>query len=248
MKVFLQPWELFSSQSLPLPLIRNTLSFTLASFGGDFSSVVLPKRFRGWGYANDSLSLIFDICSFILVDLQLSLYVWLTLVYGFCFLVCPDSILEGFHLFLRNWTVWLSIINSSGRVILDLSRPITTKSWYFFSFLPRFFFFFFSQCTPLLHCFFSVCILFLINTILDNQVSPVGRMGNDELGPPWLKPLLRANYFIPCSIHGDSNKSECNLFCLDCMGHALCSYCLINHKDHRVVQVLIFIYILLFLF
>ncbi|XP_041020386.1 protein RGF1 INDUCIBLE TRANSCRIPTION FACTOR 1-like [Juglans microcarpa x Juglans regia] len=62
-------------------------------------------------------------------------------------------------------------------------------------------------------------------------------MGNDELSPPWLIPMLRASYFIPCSIHGDSHKSECNMFCLDCMGNALCSYCLIDHKDHRVVQI-----------
>lgn len=27
------------------------------------------------------------------------------------------------------------------------------------------------------------------------------------------------------------------MFCLDCMGDALCSYCLIHHKDHCVVQV-----------
>ncbi|XP_041017684.1 protein RGF1 INDUCIBLE TRANSCRIPTION FACTOR 1 [Juglans microcarpa x Juglans regia] len=69
------------------------------------------------------------------------------------------------------------------------------------------------------------------------KMSPLGRMGDDELGPRWLIPMLRASYFIPCSIHGDSNKSECNMFCLDCMGRALCSYCLINHKDHRVVQI-----------
>ncbi|XP_043712245.1 protein RGF1 INDUCIBLE TRANSCRIPTION FACTOR 1 [Telopea speciosissima] len=69
------------------------------------------------------------------------------------------------------------------------------------------------------------------------MVSPIIRMENDELGPPWLKPMLKATYFIPCRIHGDSNKSECNLFCLDCMGNALCSYCLIHHKDHRVVQI-----------
>jgi len=69
------------------------------------------------------------------------------------------------------------------------------------------------------------------------MVSPISRMGNNDLGPPWLKPMLRASYFNPCSIHGDSNKSECNMFCLDCMGTALCSYCLINHKDHRVVQI-----------
>lgn len=69
------------------------------------------------------------------------------------------------------------------------------------------------------------------------QVSPIGKMEDDEMGPPWLKPMLRGNYFVPCSVHGDSNKSECNMFCLDCTGNALCSYCLINHADHRVIQV-----------
>lgn len=69
------------------------------------------------------------------------------------------------------------------------------------------------------------------------MVSPIGRMEDDDMGPQWLKPMLRASYFIPCVVHGDSNKSECNMFCLDCMGNAFCSYCLINHKDHRVVQI-----------
>ncbi|KAJ0026174.1 hypothetical protein Pint_09146 [Pistacia integerrima] len=69
------------------------------------------------------------------------------------------------------------------------------------------------------------------------MVSPIGRIEDYDMGPPWLKPMMRANYFIPCAVHGDSNKSECNMFCLDCMGNALCSYCLINHKDHRVVQI-----------
>ncbi|GAV65803.1 PLATZ domain-containing protein [Cephalotus follicularis] len=69
------------------------------------------------------------------------------------------------------------------------------------------------------------------------MVSPIGRMEDYQMGPPWLKPMLRASYFIPCPSHGDSNKSECNMFCLDCMGNALCSYCLINHKDHHVLQI-----------
>lgn len=68
-------------------------------------------------------------------------------------------------------------------------------------------------------------------------MSPVARIEECDMGPPWLKPMLTANYFIHCAVHGDSNKSECNMFCLDCVGNALCSYCLISHKDHRVVQV-----------
>ncbi|OVA01054.1 Protein of unknown function DUF597 [Macleaya cordata] len=69
------------------------------------------------------------------------------------------------------------------------------------------------------------------------MVGPMISMGNNDLGPPWLKPLLKASYFIPCRTHGDSNKSECNYFCLDCMGNALCSLCLIHHRDHRIVQI-----------
>ncbi|KAL3618423.1 hypothetical protein CASFOL_038744 [Castilleja foliolosa] len=59
----------------------------------------------------------------------------------------------------------------------------------------------------------------------------------EKMGPPWLKPMLRADYFTPCSTHLDSHKSECNLFCLDCMGNAFCSYCLTQHKNHRVLQI-----------
>lgn len=70
------------------------------------------------------------------------------------------------------------------------------------------------------------------------MVSPIFRMEKEEeLGPPWLKPMLKADYFVTCPTHGDSNKSECNMFCLDCSGDALCSYCLTHHKDHRVVQI-----------
>ncbi|KAL8514484.1 hypothetical protein ACS0TY_013554 [Phlomoides rotata] len=73
------------------------------------------------------------------------------------------------------------------------------------------------------------------------MVSPIVGMGNGEMGPPWLIPMLKADYFIPCALHFDSNKSECNMFCLDCMGNAFCSYCsVIKHTDtqhHRVLQI-----------
>ncbi|KAL9246938.1 hypothetical protein vseg_020416 [Gypsophila vaccaria] len=55
--------------------------------------------------------------------------------------------------------------------------------------------------------------------------------------PPWLKPLIREKYFVHCKYHIDSHKSECNMYCLDCMNGALCSLCLSHHKDHRVIQI-----------
>ncbi|KAK4804553.1 hypothetical protein SAY86_004370 [Trapa natans] len=69
------------------------------------------------------------------------------------------------------------------------------------------------------------------------MVSSIKCTGSDGLGPPWLIPMLRAEYFVPCSIHSDSHKSECNMFCFDCIGDAFCSYCLVNHRDHDVVQI-----------
>lgn len=78
----------------------------------------------------------------------------------------------------------------------------------------------------------------LINGSLGFQVSPTVSMANDDATvPPWLSPMLRANYFATCPFHRESSKSECNLFCLDCSGDAFCSYCSIHHKDHRIVQV-----------
>ncbi|KAJ6818702.1 uncharacterized protein M6B38_132195 [Iris pallida] len=69
------------------------------------------------------------------------------------------------------------------------------------------------------------------------MVGPMVEMSNDDFGPPWLRPLLKASFFTVCEFHGDSNKSECNMYCLDCTGKALCSSCLPNHKDHHVVQI-----------
>ncbi|XP_010539752.1 PREDICTED: uncharacterized protein LOC104813726 [Tarenaya hassleriana] len=68
-------------------------------------------------------------------------------------------------------------------------------------------------------------------------MGPMIRTEDENLCPSWLMPMLRASYFVPCSIHAHSNKNECNMFCLDCTDHSFCSYCLINHRDHRLVQI-----------
>ncbi|MCO5548965.1 hypothetical protein L7F22_002429 [Adiantum nelumboides] len=60
---------------------------------------------------------------------------------------------------------------------------------------------------------------------------------NAVIGPPWLEPLLQTSFFHPCTIHEDANKNECNQYCLDCRGPALCLSCLHNHKDHHVIQI-----------
>ncbi|KAI5642035.1 hypothetical protein M9H77_00363 [Catharanthus roseus] len=59
----------------------------------------------------------------------------------------------------------------------------------------------------------------------------------DNRWPPWLKPLLNEHFFVQCKLHADSHKSECNMYCLDCMNGALCSLCLAYHKDHRAIQI-----------
>ncbi|WCJ20631.1 PLATZ transcription factor family protein [Euphorbia peplus] len=55
--------------------------------------------------------------------------------------------------------------------------------------------------------------------------------------PPWLKTLLTESFFVQCKLHADSHKSECNMYCLDCMNGAICSFCLAYHKDHRAIQI-----------
>lgn len=59
----------------------------------------------------------------------------------------------------------------------------------------------------------------------------------DNRWPPWLKTLLKEQFFVQCNFHVDSHKSECNMYCLDCMNGPLCSLCLGYHKDHRAIQV-----------
>ncbi|KAK1430693.1 hypothetical protein QVD17_13628 [Tagetes erecta] len=64
-----------------------------------------------------------------------------------------------------------------------------------------------------------------------------GLKEEDKQWPPWLKPMLGEHYFVHCKLHADSHKSECNMYCLDCMNGPLCSMCLHHHKDHRYIQI-----------
>ncbi|KAJ8650502.1 hypothetical protein MRB53_003525 [Persea americana] len=55
--------------------------------------------------------------------------------------------------------------------------------------------------------------------------------------PIWLRPLLQTKFFTQCKLHADSHKSECNMYCLDCMNGSLCSLCLAYHRNHRAIQI-----------
>ncbi|ONM14536.1 PLATZ transcription factor family protein [Zea mays] len=61
--------------------------------------------------------------------------------------------------------------------------------------------------------------------------------GENQRWPPWLKPLLGTSFFGQCKLHADAHKSECNMYCLDCMNGALCSQCLAYHRDHHAIQI-----------
>ncbi|URE23772.1 PLATZ transcription factor [Musa troglodytarum] len=60
---------------------------------------------------------------------------------------------------------------------------------------------------------------------------------DDSRWPRWVRPLLTTRFFGHCKLHGDSPKSECNMYCLDCTNGALCSRCLAYHRDHRTIQI-----------
>ncbi|XP_019413712.1 PREDICTED: uncharacterized protein LOC109325671 [Lupinus angustifolius] len=62
-------------------------------------------------------------------------------------------------------------------------------------------------------------------------------MEEENKWAPWLKPLLQTSFFVQCKVHSDSHKSECNMYCLDCMNGALCSACLNSHKEHTTIQI-----------
>ncbi|KAK1436319.1 hypothetical protein QVD17_02098 [Tagetes erecta] len=55
--------------------------------------------------------------------------------------------------------------------------------------------------------------------------------------PAWLKPLLAQTFFVQCKSHSHSHKSECNMYCLDCINGPLCSLCLNHHLNHRAIQI-----------
>ncbi|KAF5189802.1 Platz transcription factor family protein [Thalictrum thalictroides] len=77
------------------------------------------------------------------------------------------------------------------------------------------------------------------NNIKSEKQQEVGAMISvqkdvDDLGLPWLNPMLKATYFIACEFHWGSG---CDMFCLDCMGNPFCSHCLRHHEDHHVVRI-----------
>ncbi|CAL9155458.1 unnamed protein product [Musa hybrid cultivar] len=81
------------------------------------------------------------------------------------------------------------------------------------------------------------CFQSKVDTNADEILSGDGGPEDDSRWPRWLRPLLTTRFFGHCNLHGDSPKSECNRYCLDCTNGALCSRCLAYHCDHRTIQI-----------
>ncbi|CAL9038436.1 unnamed protein product [Musa banksii] len=81
------------------------------------------------------------------------------------------------------------------------------------------------------------CFQSKVDTNADEILSGGGGPEDDSRWPRWLRPLLTTRFFGHCNLHGDSPKSECNRYCLDCTNGALCSRCLAYHCDHRTIQI-----------
>ncbi|MQL90520.1 hypothetical protein Taro_023115 [Colocasia esculenta] len=65
-----------------------------------------------------------------------------------------------------------------------------------------------------------------------------GEGGKETRWPAWLHPLLRTAFFVRCELHGGSHRNECNMYCLDCAGGALCPTCVaLHHRQHRAIQI-----------
>ncbi|MQL80696.1 hypothetical protein Taro_013142 [Colocasia esculenta] len=64
-------------------------------------------------------------------------------------------------------------------------------------------------------------------------------VGETQLVPPWLEPLLATPFFSTCVTHSDVPHGECNMFCLDCpVTAAFCFYYRsVRNLDHRTIQV-----------
>ncbi|XP_020104029.1 uncharacterized protein LOC109721038 isoform X1 [Ananas comosus] len=65
----------------------------------------------------------------------------------------------------------------------------------------------------------------------------MGGRGEVKKWPSWLHPLLNTPFFHPCKLHQDASKNECNMYCLDCRNGAMCSSCIVHHREHRAIQI-----------
>ncbi|KAK9285697.1 hypothetical protein L1049_024896 [Liquidambar formosana] len=62
----------------------------------------------------------------------------------------------------------------------------------------------------------------------------MGSIKTKAVGPPWLVPLSKVQFYNPCDSHP---SNMVNYYCTTCKGNALCKSCHGQHEGHRIIQV-----------
>ncbi|XP_058189401.1 uncharacterized protein LOC131306984 [Rhododendron vialii] len=59
----------------------------------------------------------------------------------------------------------------------------------------------------------------------------------ENTNPPWLKQLLKANFYAVCKTHEDYRCNQCNRYCIECIVNFFCEYCLDDHENLQIIQI-----------
>ncbi|XP_058211688.1 uncharacterized protein LOC131323864 [Rhododendron vialii] len=59
----------------------------------------------------------------------------------------------------------------------------------------------------------------------------------ENTNPPWLKQLLKANFYAVYQAHEDYRCNKCNRYCIECTGNPFYEYCLDDHENHQIIQI-----------
>ncbi|KAF7141576.1 hypothetical protein RHSIM_Rhsim06G0202200 [Rhododendron simsii] len=71
----------------------------------------------------------------------------------------------------------------------------------------------------------------------ENREANASMLEMENTNPPWLKQLLKANFYADCRAHENYKNNQCNRYCIECTGDPFCRYCLDAHENHQTIQI-----------